>query len=210
MATTRRLDDIYYSILEKTSQLQEIVQGLQELSNHSNHFHAELEDEVKALEHDIEGQAQSYNSFKKQEELIKEMEARISESKNRATDLSARLDGARRRVQALEVQEGEYQASVSRRFTIFWGALGGFAVFVLSLLLFSHHRHPGALPAHSAADVHPGLSKVPAYNITSAIPILAPIASMAQAAASQVGSYLPTRPDPGSLDDPRLELLQNL
>jgi len=118
MQTTRDLDDVFYSILEKASVLQSTISNLQELSMLTGNLHKEFQTETGGLESEMREQIDAFGEFHDSKHRIDNLEARIKTSKGKADELSGRLEAARARVQKLEAEEAEYQAMISR--TFFW------------------------------------------------------------------------------------------
>lgn len=115
MSTTRNLDDIYYSILEKSSTLQNTINSLQELSLLTKQLHHDFDDRADELKEVWQEQINSFGGFNAQKERIDDLDGRIKTSREKADKLSSRLQAARERIGVLEVQEGEWQATVNRK-----------------------------------------------------------------------------------------------
>ncbi|KAE9968205.1 hypothetical protein EG328_007690 [Venturia inaequalis] len=116
MKTTRQLDDLYYSILEKLSVLQSTISNLQDLSSMTKNLHTEFQKETSTFEADMREQIEAFGGFDNPKQRIGDFEKRVKTSKAKADELSARLESARARVLTLEAEEKEYQDMVSRRF----------------------------------------------------------------------------------------------
>jgi chromosome segregation ATPase len=114
MKTTRQLDDVYYSILEKVSVLQSTISNLQDLSSMTRDLHKEFQSETGAFESEMKEQMVAFGGFDNPKQRIGDFETRVKTSKAKADELSARLESARARVLALESEEKEYQDMVSR------------------------------------------------------------------------------------------------
>ena len=114
MKTTRQLDDVYYSILEKLSVLQSTISNLQDLSSMTRELHKEFQDETGTFESEMREQIDAFGGFDNPKQRIGDFETRVKTSKAKADELSARLESARARVLALESEEKEYQDMVSR------------------------------------------------------------------------------------------------
>jgi chromosome segregation ATPase len=114
MKTTRELDESYYSCLEKLSILQSTISTLQELSSLTRQLHEGFQDEAGNLKSEIETHIEGFGGFHDQNERIDGLEMRVRSSKQKADELSGRLEDARARVQTLEVREVEWQTAVSR------------------------------------------------------------------------------------------------
>jgi chromosome segregation ATPase len=113
MKTTRRLDDLYYDLLEKVSGLRSTINNLQELSGFTAQLHGQFKTETSRLTSDLQKQINGFKGFKTQQSKIDALDLRVKESKKKADGLSARLEAARERVSALEIREQEWQDSVS-------------------------------------------------------------------------------------------------
>lgn len=117
MTTTRRLDDTYYSILEKVSGLHNTIDGLQELSMLTKKLGDEFTSDADELVDEVNNSLDSIGDFESQARLLEEFEARIVTGKEKAARLNERLEAARKRVDERERLEEEWRTSVNRKFT---------------------------------------------------------------------------------------------
>jgi chromosome segregation ATPase len=113
MKTTRRLDDLYYTLLEKLSGLRSTINNLQELSGLTAQLHTHFREDTTELTSDLQRQIEAFGGFKAQQVKIETIDGRVRQSKSRADGLSERLEKARKRVSALEEREKEWQDSVN-------------------------------------------------------------------------------------------------
>ena len=114
LKTSRRLDDTYYSLLERLAQCRQTINGLQELSNLTNELHHNFQSDTKELAEDIEGQYEGFHNFEQQQEQVSVLENRIKVGKEKAEALGHRLDEARRRVDARAKLEEELEVRNTR------------------------------------------------------------------------------------------------
>ena len=114
LKTSRRLDDTYYSLLERLAQCRQTINGLQELANLTNELHQNFEADTKELAEEVGGQFDGFNDFKQQEEQVTALENRIKAGKEKADALTVRLDEARRRVDARAKLEAELEVRNTR------------------------------------------------------------------------------------------------
>lgn len=114
LKTSRQLDDTYYSILEKLSALRQTIGSLQELCALTKQLHSTFDSDTAELTDDIKGQFEAFSNFSSQEKLIDELESRIQAGKTKADALAKRLDSARRRVEAREKVEREWETRTNR------------------------------------------------------------------------------------------------
>jgi hypothetical protein len=117
LKTSRQLDDTYYSILEKLSTVRQTIGNLQELSTLTKQLHATFLSDTTELTEDIEGQFEVFRDFDGQEKLLDDLEGRIKVGKEKADALTKRLDDARRRVEAREKVEKEWETKTNRTCT---------------------------------------------------------------------------------------------
>jgi chromosome segregation ATPase len=113
MESIHKLDDVYYSILERLSTLQHTIGGLQVLSMQTKDLKTTFDEEAKQIGEDVDKQIVTFGGFSKQKMRIEQLESRIHEGRARTERLTERLEVARDRVQNLENQEAEVQASIS-------------------------------------------------------------------------------------------------
>lgn len=114
LKTSRHLDDTYYSILEKVSQLRQTIGSLQELSGLTKELHENFQSDTKELVEDIQGQFEGFNHFDDQQEQVMLLEARINAGKKKADALNTRLAEAKKRVDARSRSEAELEARNTR------------------------------------------------------------------------------------------------
>jgi chromosome segregation ATPase len=115
MESDHKLDDVYYSILERLSSLQNTIGGLRDLAAQTKGLRETFDDDAKVIEKDIGKQVVAFGGFSKQKSKIEELESRIRDGRTRTERLTERLEIARDRVQSLETQEAEVQANISCR-----------------------------------------------------------------------------------------------
>lgn len=120
MATTRRLDDTYYSILEKVSGLRSMIDHLQELSSLTKDLRDEFATDADDLAEEVNNSLDSIGDFKAQALQLDDFEARIVLSKEKARLLRVRLDAAKKRVDQREKLEEEWRIKTSRKYTRLW------------------------------------------------------------------------------------------
>lgn len=115
LKTSRRLDDTYYSILEKVSVLRQTIGTLQELSGLTKELHENFESDTKDLMHDVRGQFNNFDNFDTQQQQIIGLEERIKGGQEKADALTRRLTKAKERVDARAKAESEWKSTSTRR-----------------------------------------------------------------------------------------------
>jgi predicted RNase H-like nuclease (RuvC/YqgF family) len=114
LRTSRRLDDTYYSILEKVSVLRQTIGSLQELAGLTEELHHNFESDTKELIEDVTGQFASFDHFNAQQRHITGLEKRITAGKDRADMLTGRLAKAKTRVDARAKSESAWETKNTR------------------------------------------------------------------------------------------------
>lgn len=114
LKTSRRLDDTYYSLLERIATCRQTIGSLQELSNLTNELHHNFESDTKELVEDVQGQLDGFNDFETQQEYVDALERRIKAGKEKAEALNGRMGEARARVDKRMKLEAELEARNTR------------------------------------------------------------------------------------------------
>jgi hypothetical protein len=148
LKTSRRLDDTYYSILEKVSVLRQTIGTLQELSGLTRELHDNFEKDTTELVEDVTGQVEAFEGFEKQQELVSGLEERIRVGKEKADSLTARLDRARERVDARAEAEAQWQAKNTRMVILFHNRTIQLTYHRPSAHILGHSRHNRSLHLH--------------------------------------------------------------
>ncbi|KAK7540561.1 uncharacterized protein J3D65DRAFT_600689 [Phyllosticta citribraziliensis] len=165
MATTRRLDDTYYSILEKVSGLRSMIDHLQELSSLTKDLRTEFATDADELTEEVNNSLDNLGDFKAQAEQLDDFESRITSSKEKARLLRVRLDAAKKRVDEREKLEEEWRIKTSRRLRMLWGILGALAaLFLISYILYSIRSQSG-----DVADFLLSSNKTVEYDLPSSV-----------------------------------------
>ncbi|EDU50901.1 hypothetical protein PtrSN002B_004697 [Pyrenophora tritici-repentis] len=154
LQTSRRLDDTYYTILEKASVLRQTIGTLQELSSLTRELHENFESDTTELVDDVKGQVEVFDGFKTQQEQVTGLEDRIKVGREKADALTARLAKAQERVNAKAKSEAEWQAQNTHRVRIFWGTIG-LLVTALVLLFVFHPLQPADIAKTPQTQLDP-------------------------------------------------------
>ncbi|KAF2118318.1 hypothetical protein BDV96DRAFT_488467 [Lophiotrema nucula] len=149
LKTSRRLDDTYYSILEKVAVLRQTIGSLQELSALTQELHEQFQSDTTALTEDIQGQFEGFNKFETHQEQVEALEQRITAGRDKANALTTRLAEARSKVDARAQLEAENEARTSRRLRVLWGILG--TILGLCVIAILIHQ---LKPIHATSHGH--------------------------------------------------------
>ncbi|KXH41534.1 hypothetical protein CSIM01_13246 [Colletotrichum simmondsii] len=140
-ATTRRLDETYYSVLEKKSMLQNTISAIRELTEASRQMTGELVSEADEMARDVAGQLDTFGQFGEQESRIKTLQGRIESGRTRIEGLSGRVDLVRRRIEGWERADREWQEKTRKRLRAVWIVTS--VVFAVLILLFVGAQYLG-------------------------------------------------------------------
>ncbi|KAF2756656.1 hypothetical protein EJ05DRAFT_512285 [Pseudovirgaria hyperparasitica] len=134
---TRRLDDTYYSILERLTTLGSTISGLQELSSLTQELKSNFQKDTQAFKTEIQGQIDSFEDFGGLQERVEGIVSRIQSVKDRCSSLSDRLEQASKRVEAREMLEIRRQENADKRARVIkWVAASTTPFIVLLAMLY--------------------------------------------------------------------------
>ncbi|KAK1690687.1 hypothetical protein BDP55DRAFT_627389 [Colletotrichum godetiae] len=173
-ATTRRLDETYYSVLEKKSMLQNTISAIRELTVASRQMTGEFVSEADEMAQDVAGQLDTFGQFGEQESRIEQLQGRIESGRTRIEGLSGRVDLVRRRIEGWERADREWQEKTRKRLRAVWIVTS--VVFAVLLLLFVGAQYLGG-PADlegAAGRALKGLERGPNRSVEGA-PKLSPL-----------------------------------
>lgn len=171
---TRRLDETYYAVLEKTSALQNTVTALKDLAEASKEIYQTFEKETGGLEKDINNQIDSLGTFKDQESKIGSLQDRIHSGRKRIQALSGRVDAVRNRVEAWERADHEWQERTRKRLKVIWTVMLTLILVIVLLFVgfnYSDREHPVAA-LEELAESLPKTLRQGAFNLTRGVEYL--------------------------------------
>jgi hypothetical protein len=133
--TTRRLDNTYYSVLEKLSILQSTITSMKELASITRQLNHEFTGESEGVVADVTSQLDSFEGFNDQEKHISRLAERVQKGRERIKALGGRVDLVKSRVEGWEAAEAEWKDKTRRRLKMMWivmAIIGG--IFVINLV----------------------------------------------------------------------------
>lgn len=157
--TTRRLDDTYYSVLEKLGALQGTVMAMKELAAMSQELNASFDDDAEELVKDVESQLDAFGNFDEQEKRIQMLQSRIHDGREKIQRLSERVDVVRERVEGWERADREWQERTRKRLRMIWLVMS-FLICLLIALLVSAQYIPGGLDTATVCFTNQSISKL--------------------------------------------------
>ncbi|RKF64424.1 hypothetical protein OnM2_019104 [Erysiphe neolycopersici] len=133
----KRLDDTYYSILEKLSSLQSTIISLKDLASKTRQLNVRLVSECHKVSYDSNRQLDCFESFQDQVTRIKQLKKRVDLGRQRFLCLIDRVKHVKKRVEGWEIDERQWRKTSKKRMKIFWSFLVGILAFTLLLFLLS-------------------------------------------------------------------------
>ncbi|KAF4123572.1 hypothetical protein GMORB2_6273 [Geosmithia morbida] len=205
--TTRRLDETYYAVLEKTAAVQMTFSALKDLAGSSGDAARDFDKDAQDLEEDIRGQLRALDSFESQEGRIRSLQERISAGRSRMLSLVGRVDEIGDMVERWERADREWQIKMRRRLRAIWG-LVLVVVLALTALVMSANNDGGTddsgnnLSPSSAAAAASDAADLPSHqllrheplNITRLVPTLDKDAPPGQSSTDGQGSLFRSKP----------------
>ncbi|TQN75284.1 hypothetical protein CSHISOI_00139 [Colletotrichum shisoi] len=140
-ATTRHLDETYYSVLEKKSMLQSTVTAMRELTVASRQLTGEFEEQAEEMSREVAAQLDQFGLFGEQESRIEALQSRVEAGRTRIQGLSERVDLVRRRIEGWESADREWQEKTRKRLRTVWIVM--LVVFAVLILLFVGAQYLG-------------------------------------------------------------------
>ncbi|ORY66389.1 uncharacterized protein BCR38DRAFT_484025 [Pseudomassariella vexata] len=134
-ATTRRLDESYYAILEKLSMLQNTILVLKELAGMAQNTDDTFKADSQGLIIEVESQLNAVGHFDEQEKRIASLQYRIFTGRQRAQKLSERVDLVRERVEGWARVDKDWQERTRKRLKVIW-VITSVMVLAIMFILF--------------------------------------------------------------------------
>ncbi|CZR65756.1 uncharacterized protein PAC_15656 [Phialocephala subalpina] len=162
--TTRRLDNAYYSVLEKLGVLHSTISGLKELANMTRELNAEFKIESEDLVRDVSAQIESFDQFSSQESRIAELAARVKAGRERIKTLGERVDVVKERVEGWEKAEGEWKERTRKNLRIMWIVMAVIGGLLLAIVAFQYTPAMGGMEEPKGLNTTGLLGKIPDFE----------------------------------------------
>ena len=147
--TTRRLDNTYYSVLEKLSTLQNIIDSLKELAAMTRELNDDFKVESEEVVVDINTQLAQFSGFDDQQGRIEALASRVQTGRQRIKTLGSRVDVVQTRVTCWELAEKEWKDKTRKRLRIMWTVIFVFLFIFVGMMVFQNYtpvKTQGASP----------------------------------------------------------------
>jgi hypothetical protein len=162
--TTRRLDNTYYSVLEKLSLLNNTIASLKELATLTRELNDEFTNESHQVVEEIETQLHGFDNFQVQEQKIVELEQRIEAGRQKTQFLGHRVEAVKDRIERWEKIEGEWQQRTRKTLKILWAVTAFIFVLIVGLVAFqytpSRTQGPGVLRGFNMSNFTVNISDI--------------------------------------------------
>lgn len=158
-SSTQRLDETYYSVLEKMRVLQNTIAALKDLAKTSRETCESFERDSQGVESDILTQLNGLGQFSEQEDKISSLHGRITAGREKVQSLSHRVDVVRDRIESWERADREWQDRTRRRLRILWFVISMVAAALIALMMG---------PNHGGTDVELGVAPLAEHAATTA------------------------------------------
>lgn len=201
--TTRRLDNSYYSVLEKLSVLQSTITSLKELAGMTKGLNQEFKDDSQDLVRDVQAQLEGFEEFKEQEKRITDLQRRVKAGRERTKLLGERVDVVKNRVDGWEKAEGEWQERTRKNFRILWVVVSVVTTVVFAVVVLRY------MPPMTAPEPPKGMNTT---GLLGRIPDFEAFKNESQVSRREVeerlegGSRFIAQPD----ENPRLRVFDEL
>jgi len=155
--TTRRLDNTYYSVLEKLSVLQNTITSFKELATMTRHLNEEFKTESEEVVTEVKALLDGFGGFEEQQNRIETLQERVKKGRQKIKTLAERVAVVRERLEGWEQAEGEWQEKTRKRLRILWIVMSVCAAIFIILMVFQYtpaRTHgPGVIQGLNVSDL---------------------------------------------------------
>ncbi|KAK2591838.1 hypothetical protein QQS21_010477 [Conoideocrella luteorostrata] len=132
---TKRLDDTYFSVLERMSTLQHTVMALKDLAHNSHDTCETFDKDSRDLESDIIRQLSAAGHFEGQQRRMSTLRKRIYAARDTISTLALRVDVVQKRVERWEQADKRWQEKTRKRLKIIWSVGTIVALIVVAFVI---------------------------------------------------------------------------
>ncbi|KAG5945087.1 hypothetical protein E4U53_006762 [Claviceps sorghi] len=141
---TKRLDDTYYSVLERMSTLANTVAVLRDLARASRDICETFDKDTRDLESDIIRQLSTAGQFEEKQRRIAALQKRICESRDKIAALASRVDAVQKSVERWEQADKRWQERTRKRLKIIWSATMVLVLLVIAFVIGMNYARSSA------------------------------------------------------------------
>lgn len=198
-ATTKQLDDTYYSVLEKLNALQNTVAALKDLAEQSNQLNSTFSSEADELVTDVSAQLDAFEQFDDQQKRIESLQNRIEAGRELIRSLSERVDAVSERIESWGRADREWQEKTRKRLKAVWIVTSVVVFLMLSLLIGSQYLPDG---------LDETASRVPGDGLNSLKDAVKADTLLSSLAGQQRSSHTLNTTDHSGISSPRTDMLR--
>jgi len=143
--TASRLDNAYWRVLEKVSDLRRTIATMKELATMTRSLNQAFKTESQEIVTEVETALQGFQGFNEQQKRIEDLATRVKTGREKIRVLGERAQVVKGRVDGWERAEGEWQERTRRRLKVLWIviAICGGLFFVGMVLQYTPARTQG-------------------------------------------------------------------
>ncbi|KAI1336824.1 hypothetical protein F5Y15DRAFT_418640 [Xylariaceae sp. FL0016] len=151
----QRLDNTYFSVLERLSMLQSTIVAIKEIAGMAQDINRNFETESQALVNEIESQLRLYDQTEDQQIRIRDLQSRIYAGREKVEALSKRVDVVRERIEGWETADREWQERTRKRLRVLWIITLAIA-FAVVLVFLGAQYVPASMDVSRVTDLASG------------------------------------------------------
>ncbi|GAB7347993.1 hypothetical protein MBLNU459_g5491t1 [Dothideomycetes sp. NU459] len=138
---TRKLDDTYYSLLERLGSLRATLASLQQLAAQARGARRGFGRDADTLAGEVRAQIGGFDGYRAQERTVDDLVVRLRAGRDKAAALDARLETCRGRLEAWERREHDERKQSNRRWAVTWAALATLLALVVAVAVWRRSTH---------------------------------------------------------------------
>lgn len=204
--TTNRLDNTYYSVLEKLSILQASIASLKELSLMARQLNEDFDNDSQTITREFQEQLKGFEGFQAQHNTIEDLQSRIQAGRDKVNRLRGRVEVVRKRAERWSKVEEQWQEKTRKRIRLLWSLSVMALVVLVSFLIFQYtparNQGPGVMKGLDVPSIAARLSDFEQNLLDESLAI--------SRQASEVLEELRKAPDAPSEEDSQLKAFDEL
>jgi hypothetical protein len=122
--TARRLDNAYWRVLEKVSDLQRTIAAMKEIAGMTRQLHETFKQESQDIVTEVEATIEGFQGFEEQEIRIQGLATRVKAGREKIQSLGDRVEVVRERADGWEREVEEWRERTRKRLKVLWIVIG--------------------------------------------------------------------------------------
>lgn len=144
--TASRLDNAYWRVLEKVSELQRTIAAMKELATMARELDGQFKRESEEIVTEVETAMQGFEGFEGQQVRIQDLAQRVKAGREKIKSLGDRVEVVKGKVDGWERMESEWQETARKRLKVLWIVIAVFGVMFLGTMVFQMTPARTAVP----------------------------------------------------------------